>query len=101
MAISMAGLRSFVWSGGEAVAVGAGRDAEAAGERAAQGLDGPEPAAAGDGVDRHGAALEREPRALDAQRPDIGGPGHARLRLERARGGGLAPRPPGAEGGGG
>src|ERR671932_726534 len=90
-----------VWSGGEAVAVGAGRDAEAARERPSQGLDGPEAAAARDRLDRQGAALEREPRALDAERLDIGGRRHAGLGLERAREVALAHRRAGGERGDG
>ena len=60
------------------------RHAEPARERAAQRLHGPEPAAAGDGVDRHDPGLEREPGALDAQRLDVGGGRHPGLGLEGA-----------------
>src|SRR3954454_1149465 len=71
-------------SGGEAVAVRARRDPEPAREGASERLDRAEAAAAGDGLDRLGAGLEREARTLDAQRLDVGGGRHAGLGLERA-----------------
>src|SRR2546421_1693655 len=86
-AISMAmSLRSgrVAQPGSEVASVVARAHAEAARERASKRLDGPEAALAGDLVHLGVAALERDPRALEPHRLDVGGRREADLPLKDA-----------------
>src|SRR5690349_20960947 len=68
----------------EAAAVGSRIDVEAALERAAHGLDGPEAAGAGHGVDRGAALLEFGAGAVETHGLDVRGRRHPDLAPECA-----------------